>query len=212
MNPYRNDGSAPRELKCPRCAKPLPPLDVARCAKGCGTWVSLFAATEVLTKIDRKPDPVTRWWRVRAPCPVCSDKMALCGANPGYLQGCAIHGYFIDADTIQHTGLARGVDEAALERKRNDPDRVDAERIAVLQEEEARAQRKAEDQARAAELDARFAARQREIAETERRASLRREIEASVRAGTGGMLAELVVKLVDRVTALEARVTELENR
>lgn len=124
---YRETESAPPA--CPRCKKALPPLDVATCGTGtCGTWVSAFAAPVVLTDTDRKPDPVTRWWRVRAPCPICSDKMLLHGSEPGLLIGCAGHGYWIDADTVAHTGLARGVDQAALDKLRDDSSAVDAAR------------------------------------------------------------------------------------
>ena len=204
--PYRA-GEAPKALTCPRCNKALPPTDVAACAKGCGTWVSQFASTEVLTDADRKPDPVTRWWRVRAPCPVCAEKMLLCGHEPGLLQGCAQHGYFIDADTIQHTGLARGVDEAALDRKRNDPDRMDAERVAVAQAEEARTQRKLEQEAQAAAM----VARERELAVARKREQLRSDIEHQLKFDHWRAIADLLVGLLDRVTALETRVTELEG-
>jgi hypothetical protein len=126
MSAYRSQ--PPAELPCPRCKKKnLPALDVTTCACG-GVWVSAFAASEVLTAVDRKPDPVTRWWKVREPCPACGEQMLLFGNDPGLLQGCAVHGYFVDGDTVAHTGLARGVDLEALERKRQDPQRVEAER------------------------------------------------------------------------------------
>src|SRR5687768_2573386 len=101
-------GGEPVELTCPRCRKTkLPPLDVAECPT-CGTWVSAFAASEVLTDNDRLENWLTRWWRVREPCPYCGDKMNLCGRDPGLLQGCLLHGYFIDKDVVEHTGLGRG--------------------------------------------------------------------------------------------------------
>lgn len=139
-------------ITCPRCAKELPPRDVAQCVKGCGTWVSAFAATEVLSTTDRTEDSITRWWRVRAPCPHCREKMTLRGANPGFLQGCDVHGFWVDADAVRFTGLSAGVDETALDAKRSDTDRVDAERAARYALERERAQRKAELERLEAEL------------------------------------------------------------
>src|SRR5580765_5602136 len=121
VSPYRA-GESPKAPTCPRCKKPLPPTDIAECPKGCGTWVAAFAATIALTEADRKPDPMTRWWRLREACPLCGDQMALCGDEPVLLQGCALHGYFVDADTIEHTGLAHKHDSAALD----DPARIAA--------------------------------------------------------------------------------------
>jgi len=127
MSPYR--GAEVVTLSCPRCRKhKLPPLDVATCPSCAGIWVSAFAASEVLTEQDRRANPVKKWWRVREPCPSCGEKMDLFGMEPGLLQGCAVHGFFIDADTVGSTGLARGVDHEALERKHQDRMRIDAER------------------------------------------------------------------------------------
>src|SRR5687767_6494222 len=127
MSPYR--GGELVELPCPRCKKTkVPPLDVAPCSTCGGTWVTAFAATEVFAADELRPDPVTRWWRVREPCPACGDKMVLHGKDGGLFQGCELHGYFIDADAIEHTKLGKGIDHAALERKRGDRERVDAER------------------------------------------------------------------------------------
>jgi hypothetical protein len=120
---YRDAPLAP--IRCPRCTKPLPPLDVAACT--CGTWVTAFAATEVLTAAERAADHITRWWKVRAPCPICGDKMVLRSDDPGHFQGCDGHGFWIDADAIPHTSLARGVDHEALARKRDDEVRVAAD-------------------------------------------------------------------------------------
>lgn len=60
------------------------------------------------------------------PCPVCKDKMKLHGDEPGLLLGCEGHGFWIDADTIEHTGLARPYDAAAIERLRADEDAIAA--------------------------------------------------------------------------------------
>lgn len=130
------------ELFCPRCKKrKLPPVDVAACA--CGTWVTAFVADIVLTDRDRRPDPITRWWRVLEPCPMCKDKMTLHGDEPGLLLGCAGHGYWVDADAIAHTGLARPIDLAALERKRSDADEITADRENRERVEQQRAHDKA---------------------------------------------------------------------
>ncbi|MGE0547992.1 MAG: hypothetical protein AB7O24_28705 [Kofleriaceae bacterium] len=129
-SPYRSAHN-PEEIDCPRCRKRrLPPTDVASCELGCGTWVSAFASTIVLTEVDRRSQGVTKWWRVREACPLCKEQMTLRGEQPGLLQGCDLHGFWIDADTIAHTGLANGVDQQALDRLRNDPQRIEAEREA----------------------------------------------------------------------------------
>ncbi len=131
------------ELSCPRCKKKkLPPVDVAACT--CGTWVTTFVADVVLTERDRTPNRGTRWWRVLEPCPVCKDKMKLHGQEPGLLLGCEGHGYWIDADTIAHTGLARPIDQAVLERKREDASAIETDRENRERAEHQRAQDKAE--------------------------------------------------------------------
>src|SRR5688572_12258189 len=91
------------ELACPRCKAKLPPSDVARCR--CGVWLSSFVAGVVLTDSERAPDPVTRWWRKREPCPHCGEQMVLCNpdSDPGHFQGCEGHGYWIDSDAVPHT-------------------------------------------------------------------------------------------------------------
>ena len=149
MSPYR--GSELEELSCPRCKKKLPALDVATCKCG-GVWVTAFAATEVLSPEERQPDPVTRWWRVREPCPSCGDKMVLRGQEPGLFQGCDLHGYFIDADIVEHTTLARGIDYEALDRKRQDERRMTEEREARERLASRRARERAEIERREAEL------------------------------------------------------------
>ncbi len=212
MDPYR--GSQPPELACPRCKKRLPPLDVASCACG-GVWVTAFAATEVLDPRTLRADVVTRWWRVREPCPECGEQMLLRGEEPGLFQGCDLHGYFIDADTVEHTRLARGIDYAALERKRADERRVDAEREARLQEAQRRAIEKAERERREAELartpiiPARMSDPEpvAEPVEPPKRMVARRDLEAELAIVLGERVAQL---LLDRIRQLEHRVAELE--
>ena len=111
MSPYR--GSELVELSCPRCRKQkLPALDVATCAGCNGVWVSAFAATEVLSAEELRPDPVTRWWRVREPCPSCGEKMVLRGIEPGLFQGCDLHGYFVDGDAVESAHVTQRLDQA----------------------------------------------------------------------------------------------------
>lgn len=197
MDPYRVVPAEP--LPCPRCKQPLPPLDVARCA--CGTWVSAFAAELVLTDEDRRRDPVKRWWRVLEPCPRCDDKMGLYGSEPGLLQGCELHGFWIDADTIAHTGLGRGVDVEAIERKRADPDEVDAEL--------ARVQRLVAQRAEAARPPAapppREATEDRLVDER-----VEHELRLGLGGGAGRELHRRIVKLELANERLAARVAALE--
>lgn len=216
MNPYR--GEAHRALACPRCEEVLPPTDVAACSHGCGTWVSQFASTEVLTEADRKPDPVTRWWRVRAPCPLCGKQMTLRGDDPGLLQGCDLHGYFIDADTIKHTGLRRGVDEAALARKRSDTPRTEAEEAKLLLAYEEEMQRQAAIERREAELGVvrpRPASPPRRKRNDTRNDSLDAAPEPDqpddMPDDEGVDLVEYTNQLARRIRELEVRVAELEK-
>jgi hypothetical protein len=206
VSPYRA-GEPPKAPTCARCKKALPPTDVAQCPKGCGTWVSQFASTEVLTDADRKPDPVTRWWRVREPCPLCSEKMTLRGQDPGLLQGCDQHGFFIDADTIQHTGLARGVDIAALERKRADSGRVEAERDALAEAaENDRRQRLELERKEALIRDKVVAMNDADATTYDRRINL-------IKLGAGGLsmtVVNYILDLEDRVARLERRISDLE--
>lgn len=151
MAPYRDRGVAV-ELACPRCKRQLPPFDVAYCTAGCGVWVSAFAATEVLSDRERRIDRLTRWWRIRAPCPICSDQMLLRGVRDAYFQGCDGHGFWLDSDAVASTGLASGVDEARLDRKRHDEARLRQDLDAREQAEHDRAQARNDKQAREASL------------------------------------------------------------
>ena len=135
-------------VSCPRCTKPLVGFDVATC--GCGTWVSSFAAPAVLAKHEVRPNVLTKWWRKREPCPLCEEQMLLRGDEPGLFQGCDIHGFWIDADTVEHTGLARGIDHESIQRRRDDPTIVELHRETIDR------------------LISRRAARRERLAETER--------------------------------------------
>ena len=207
VSPYRA-GEPPKALSCPRCNRKLPPMDVAQCEKGCGTWVSQFAASVVLTETDRRPDPVTRWWRVRAPCPLCSEKMKLFGDDPALLQGCELHGYFVDADTVKSTGLSRGVDIAALESKRSDTETVDAERAALEESRLREEQRKQDIQRREAEVGARIDNMTREEALGDERHT---RYLGLITTGSSPMVANYVLDLEARVRRLEQRLEQLDR-
>ena len=212
MSPYR--GSELVELSCPRCRKQkLPALDVATCAGCSGVWVSAFAATEVLSPEELRPDPVTRWWRVREPCPSCGDKMVLRGVEPGLFQGCDLHGYFVDGDIVAHTRLAKGIDYEALDRKRHDDRRVQAERDAREREATRRAKLRAEIERREAELARAEIGRddppQPYHEEEPPPKPVEYDLEDVLRLSVGTRVTELLMK---RIRALEARVAELEKR
>jgi hypothetical protein len=214
--PYR-DEKAPPELRCPRCAKPLPAVDVAKCQGGCGTWISTFASTEILSEDERRENHQVRWWRVRAPCLICAEKMTLRNSDPGLFQGCTAHGFWIDADTIQHTGLARGVDESALERKRNDRTRMEAEHEAIQHAETATAEQKLQAARREAEVSEHFAEAKAKATEEQRIASRVSSLTFYV-SGTGlttgftagQSMAKAIVALEDKIKTLEARIATLE--
>jgi hypothetical protein len=216
MSPYR--GSELVELSCPRCRKQkLPALDVATCAGCNGVWVSAFAATEVLSAEELRPDPVTRWWRVREPCPSCGEKMVLRGIEPGLFQGCDLHGYFVDGDAVEHTRLAKGIDYEALDRKRQDDRRVQAERDAREREATRRAKDRAEIERREAAL-ARASIGSPEPVYTYEpepepiapaKKPVEYDLEAMLRLDIGSKAAEMLVR---RIRELEARVAELEKK
>ncbi|HEX3758232.1 MAG TPA: hypothetical protein VHW23_05980, partial [Kofleriaceae bacterium] len=173
------------ELRCPRCHGGLPALDIAHCARACGVWVSAFAATEVLSEDERRADRLTRWWRMRAPCPLCDEQMTLRGLGDHRFQGCDGHGYWLDADVVPFTGLARGVDEARLEAKRQDEARLQREQHERVEAERKRAQDRLEARAREAAL---------------------------AEALEGHDPRELIEKMARRIEALEARTAELEQQ
>ncbi len=225
---YRH--TPPAAIKCPRCKKLMPPTDPASCA--CGTWLSAFAASVLLTDKERWQNHATRWWRVREPCPHCGDKMTLCNNEPGLLQGCEIHGYFIDADTVEHTSLAKGIDHVALARAREDEARVEAHREQQLREEQERdheKREKAEAERRLrSELSLDLSAQQRRArarawleqeSERERRDRERASVErAALRtvqleldSAVGEEVAAVIRQLAERVSRLEDDKAELEE-
>ena len=211
---YRSTEAQP--LKCPRCSKQLPPVDVAECT--CGTWVTAFAATEYLRPQETVHDPVTRWWKVRAPCLVCGEQMTLRGDDPGFFQGCDGHGFWIDAEVVEHTGLARGVDLARLERKRADDKQVEAAAAEREQAELARARDREAKHRAEAEVAKKIQARKEEAprpASSESMSALARVIEAVERPVSAYRDPEIrrleaaVCELVEVITRLDERVPEL---
>lgn len=145
---YRHAPATP--IKCPRCGKQMPATDPTSCE--CGTWLSTLAAGVVLSAAEREANRSTRWWRKREPCPHCSEQMLLRNCEPGLLQGCDVHGFFIDADTMKWTSLANGIDHAAIAAKRESEDAVAADAEARLAAEQARDAAKREKAAREADL------------------------------------------------------------
>ncbi|HEX4422781.1 MAG TPA: hypothetical protein VH165_32925 [Kofleriaceae bacterium] len=218
------------ELGCPRCKHArLPPLEVAACPSGCGLWVSAFASTEVLDEVERRADPITRWWRVREPCPICSEKMLLRGRDDAYFQGCDGHGFWIDTDTIQHTGLARGINQARLERKRSDEARMVAEREAREAAEHERDQRKHEKDAMEAGIekalvDQGLAAKPIQLAQgwAENQVQMDQGLAAKpillakqlrqIIRGDPMALIQVIEQILGRIDALEVRNRQLEQR
>lgn len=164
----------------------MPPLDVATCDAECGTWVTADIATIALLTEELAEDRLTRWWRPRAPCPVCSEVMTVRGLGDGIFQGCSKHGYFIDAEVIQHTGLGRTgiVDEVERHRAAVEAEQrraAEAVEHARLRAEEARV---AADQARIAADQARIekaerAAEQARKEAAERQAAEQRKADAA---------------------------------
>ena len=217
-------------LHCPRCQKQLPPVDVAACA--CGTWVTAFAASEVLAAEELAVNPLIRWWRIRAPCPICGEKMALRGVDPWFLQGCERHGFWIDADTIEHTRLG-GADLGAVARKYNDPVRADAERarleglelaaaaerervqLAEAAEREREAQERADSaheahrKAEAIQLETRAQEAEHERAKA---SELQRRLRDVLGWDNAGVLLERLAELERKNKELARRVTELEAK
>ena len=218
---YRSTEAQP--LKCPRCSKQLPPVDVAACK--CGTWLSAFAATEFLRPQEAVHDPVTRWWKVRAPCPICGEKMTLRGDDPGFFQGCDGHGFWIDADAIEHTGLARGVDLARLEHKRSDDKHVAAAAAERERAELARAREREAKHRAEAEVAKRIQVAKKQVVAEQAERFTRAETGAALAhviaavedpAFTGGdlyvqRLQQAVYELAEMIRRLDARVGELER-
>jgi hypothetical protein len=139
--------------------------------------------------------------------------MTLRGSEPGLFQGCDAHGFWIDTDTVQHTGLARGVDEAALERKRNDRARMEAEHEAIEHAETAAVEQKLQTARKEAEVSERLAESNAKLAEEQRIAA--RVSSLTFDGGptgfrVGGGMAKAIVALEHKIEMLEARLAALE--
>jgi hypothetical protein len=210
----------------------MPPTDPTSCA--CGTWLSAFAAEIVLSAGERERNRATRWWRRREPCPVCNEQMTLRNnTEPGLLQGCEVHGFFIDADTVQHTSIANGIDHDAISAKLADEDAVavaneksleaeqkrDAEKRAKEESERRLAkdfthQRTAEDRRQEAENFLRMESAARAL-ERERKQAAAGEAHqnevAALMVGVGPEVVALFIALEKRVRTLESDKQMLET-
>jgi hypothetical protein len=167
---------------------------------------------------------------------MCGDKMVLCGEEPGLFQGCEAHGYFIDADTVDQTGLVRGIDHVAIRRLREDPSAVEAAELETQRVAAERAERDAEvhaseravkrlfaAQRKRAELDEAERAKEEYLTrerdrmrlERQRREQEREERLLMLRVALGERpakwLLERLAALEDTNAALERRVAELER-
>lgn len=137
-------------------------MDVSTCPDECGTWVNATVAPIAFQPDEIAENRITRWWRVREPCPVCKEQMLLRGSQDHELfQGCTKHGYWIDVDTVGETSLARPGLLARLKKVRDEEDArksaLEAEKRAAAlratQEKEDR-EREAERQRQERELEA----------------------------------------------------------
>lgn len=211
-NPYREGSTPAGELECPRCGKPLPPLDIAACPDECGTWVSAQASTVTFDPDEVRENLVTRWWRVRAPCPICAEQMTLRGVLDVHFQGCDRHGFWVDADTISQTGLVRPDLRERIKRMHED---VEAQRAEI----ERRARAKANDQREREreEEQARLAAAQRHaVRERQRSAAMRASIEENVAralaSGKATSIVDEIVRLQEMIVDLAERLTDVEKK
>lgn len=218
-NPYREGSTPAGNIDCPRCGKPLPPLDIAACPDECGTWVSAQVSTVTFDPDEVRENLVTRWWRVRAPCPICAEKMTLRGLDDIHFQGCDQHGFWVDADTISKTGLVRPDLRERIQRVHDDADaqRAELERRARIKEKADRDRERADAQAR---LDADARERQRAereaIRERQRTAAMRTSIEKNViralASGNAASLVDEIVRLQEMIVDLAERLTDVENQ
>jgi hypothetical protein len=172
--------------------------------------VSTFAAPRLLRETDMWPNPVLRWWRKREPCPMCEDQMSLRGDEPGLLQGCDLHGFWIDADTVEHTGLSRGIDQDALRRDRDDLAKVEAHRVHCERLELERAARR-----EAAAVLPTSPPRIDQVqadASREREQNRRDQLRGSIGAFATDYLLERLATLETKNAELEQRLAALEHR
>jgi Fe2+ transport system protein B len=153
--------------------------------------------------------------------------------EPGLLQGCDVHGFFIDADTVQHTSIANGIDHDAIAAKLADEDAVAAaneKRLEAEQDRDAekREKEEAEQRLRKDFSHMRTAEERREEAENFlRKESAARALErerkqqaldevhqkeiTGLMVGVGPEVVALFVALEKRVRALESDKQMLET-
>lgn len=162
-DPYREGTPPSGLLDCPRCGKPLPPMDMATCPGECGTWVNASIQDIVFQSDEIAENRTTRWWRVREPCPVCKEQMLLRGSEDHELfQGCSKHGYWVDADTVSQTGLGRPGLVARLKKIRDDEEERIAASVKRKADEQERARKEKEEAERLRQEREREAERLRE--------------------------------------------------
>jgi hypothetical protein len=213
-DPYRDSGIA-ASIDCPRCNKRMPPGALAACSARCGVWVDASIAAEALMADERLPSRLTSWARERVGCPSCGTRMTLRGHDMMLFQGCDDHGFWIDAEVVGQTGLGRQVLAARLADARK--------RAAAVTALEERAKQAARDEAaeRARERNEAIAA-EREALEETARAERREQAERAAAMGPfltaarqiahdPEQLAEILVRLDQKVAALTARVADLER-
>lgn len=173
--------------------------------------MSAAAAAVVFTPEETVVNDLTRWWRVRAPCPLCSEQMTLRGFGDALFQGCDAHGFFVDQDTVGNTGLARPGLRDRLTKMREDADRHRAE---LARREEA--ERKADEERAAAVAKEKAAAKARreELKRAqghEQRAKLVTRINAALATGNGEHIADEILRLEQMINALANRLTDAEQ-
>ncbi len=209
-NPYR-EAASPNGLGCPRCSKPLPPADLAACIAECGTWISADAAAVMLEPEEIRENRLIRWERVRAPCPRCNTKMLLRGVEPGLFQGCSEHGYWIDADMVEHTGLARTGLKKRLDQMVETRDAFRREQARREADEAERARlREAEERAREAERAGQEQQRKRAWIGAKRSKIVER-VNAAIASGDSGAIVDELLRLETLIEALADRLTDVEN-
>jgi len=145
-------------------------MDMATCPAECGTWVNASIASIAFQSDEIAENRITRWWRVREPCPICKEQMLLRGSEDHELfQGCTKHGYWIDVDTVSKTSLGRPGLLARLKKLRDDEEARIAARAQQRADELAEKQRMREEQERASEEAQKTAEREQQRKEAEKK-------------------------------------------
>jgi chemotaxis protein histidine kinase CheA len=198
----------------------MPPGAMAACSWSCGVWVNREAAQDAFAAAELAPSRVATWFRERVPCPHCSTRMTLRGHDMALFQGCEEHGYWVDEETVDQTGLARPWVAPQVQRARDAAKAMRAEREARDAAE--REARDAAERLRAADWEA-MSAKMRAAADAAERERQRHERIRAERlrpflmlvqatAFAPQQLADYLMQLEDKVTALQQQVAELQRR